>query len=115
MNLYTQEYFQLIYDRLNEGGMTTYWLPAHELTYPAILSMLKGFCSVFADCALWAGANLNWMMTGTRNAKSTVSEAHLQKQWENPGVAPLLRELGFEKPEVLGSTFIADASAIADS
>ena len=27
VNLYTREYFQLIYDRLAEGGIATYWLP----------------------------------------------------------------------------------------
>jgi hypothetical protein len=27
VNIYTREYFQLIYDRLADGGITTYWLP----------------------------------------------------------------------------------------
>src|SRR5206468_8297209 len=29
VNLYTREYFELLHDRLAEGGVATYWLPVH--------------------------------------------------------------------------------------
>ena len=109
VNLYSQEYFQLIYDRLAEGGMVTYWLPNHLLYDEESKSVIKGFCNVFKDCSLWAGAGLDWMLVGSRNAAGGVSMEHFSRQWQDPVVRPELLEAGLETPEQLGSLFIADA------
>ena len=112
ISLYTKEYFQLIHDRLNEGGMVTYWLPVHSLTAPSALAILKGFCDVFSDCALWSGHEFNWMMSGSRGTE-LVSAARVRRQWEDPFVLPALEETGFEIPELMVTTFIADAASLA--
>lgn len=109
VNLYTQEYFELIHSRLQEGGMTTYWLPVHQLTEADTLSIVRGFCNAFQDCSLWAGAGLDWMLTGTRNAQDPVSDAHFSAQWNDPQVSKELKRLGLEHPAQLGSLFMADA------
>ncbi len=113
ISLYTKEYFQLIHDRLNEGGMVTYWLPVHSLTAPSALAILKGFCDVFSDCALWSGHEFNWMMSGSRHGTKPVSAARVRRQWEDPQILPTLEETGFEIPELLATTFIADAASLA--
>ena len=49
---------------------------------------------------------------GSRGVAGPVSEAHFRRQWEDPVVGPELRELGLETPELLGSTFLADAAQL---
>jgi predicted membrane-bound spermidine synthase len=112
VNLYTREYFQLIFDRLAEGGINTYWLPVHSLIPSDTKAIIRAYCDVFADCSLWSGAGYNWMLAGSRNADWKRDEAAFARQWSDPAVAPELRALGFERPEQLGATFIADAPSL---
>ena len=112
VNLYTQEYFSLIRDRLNEGGLATYWLPVHNMTGADAKSIIKGFCNAFEDCGLWGGYGLNWMLTGSRQAKAAPSLEHFTALWRNHNVAPTLAELGLERPELLGTSFMADADQL---
>jgi len=108
VNLYSQEYFQLIYDRLSEGGIATYWLPVYQLEIGESRSILKGFANVFKNCTLWTGSGYEWMMVGVKNPKKAVSEKEFIRQWHDPAVKPEMRYLGFDSPEQLGSLFIAD-------
>jgi len=114
VNLYTQEYFQLIYDRLAEGGITTYWLPVHHLKEEEAKSILKAFCNVFDDCSLWMGAQLSWMMVGSRDAIGPVTTEYFSRQWADPKVGPELRALGFETPEQMGSLLLFDTEQIRE-
>ena len=118
-NLYSREYFQLLYDRLTEGGIVTYWLPLRELTDVSTKAILRAFCDVFEDCSLWNGRGTDLMMVGTSNAQGPVSEEQFIRQWNEPAVAAEMKRLGFEQPEQLGALFIGDADylkrLIADS
>ena len=114
VNLYTKEYFQLIYDRLADGGLTTYWLPLHDLTEISTKAILRSFCDVFKDCSLWHGMGLSLMMVGTKNAHGPVSAQHFVRQWGDPKVLAEMKKLGFERPEQLGALFIGDAKYIND-
>jgi len=118
-NLYSQEYFQLIYDRLADNGIVTYWLPAHFLKTEEGKSILKGFCNVFSQSSLWIGSGFNFMMVGTKYFSASVSEKHFSRQWNDPVVREKLKISGFESPEQFGSLFVADGqrlqSWIADS
>ena len=109
VNLYSQEYFQLIYDRLSEGGLCTYWLPVHHLKPEDTKAIIRAFCNVFKDASLWAGAGFNWMLAGSRNASYSPSENSFSRQWHDPVVRSELRALGLERPEQLGALFMSDA------
>lgn len=113
-NLYSQEYFRLIYDRLADNGIVTYWLPGHLLTVPEGKSILKGFCNVFTDCSLWIGGGFNFMMVGTKNFQGPVLENQFKHQWQNDRVGPEMRALGFESPEQFGSLFVADGRRLLE-
>ena len=113
-NLYSREYFQLAHDRLREGGVLTYWLPVNQLWLSETKAIIRGFCDAFPDCSLWSGAGLQWMLAGTRGLHGPVAEEQFTAQWRDPVVAPQLAALGFEQPEALGATFLADASTLAE-
>ncbi len=112
VNLYTQEYFQLIRDRLADGGIVTYWLPVYQLSVPETKAILKGFCDVFQENSLWAGSGLEWMMVGIKNPKKHTTETLFARQWQDPMVGPEMRTLGFENPEQFGAFFIADGQRL---
>ena len=113
-NLYSREYFQLIYDHLRDGGVVTYWLPIYQLHQSEGQAIIRGFCDALPDCSLWAGAGLEWMLAGTRGARGPVPEERFSAQWRDPVVGPELVAVGLERPEQLGATFIADAQTLGE-
>jgi predicted membrane-bound spermidine synthase len=119
VNLYTREYFQLLDDRLADGGIVAYWLPLHNLNDVSAKAILRSFCDVFEDCSLWNGTGRSLMMIGTRDARGPVSETQFVRQWNDPLVAGEMKRLALERPEQLGALFIGDAEylkgIVADS
>lgn len=110
VNLYTREYFSLIRDRLTQGGVTTYWLPVHNLLESDAQAIVRAFCDVFDDCALWVGQSFDWMLTASRGGLARPTEVAFSAQWRDPAVSTELRALGFERAEQLGATFLGDAA-----
>jgi predicted membrane-bound spermidine synthase len=113
-DLYTREYFALVRDHLSAGGVTTYWLPVHDLSVDDARAIMAAFCAVFPDCSLWDGNGLDWMLVGTNDFAGGASETQLAAPWRDGKVAPELAGLGFEAPEQLAATFIADADTLAE-
>ncbi len=107
VSLYTREYFALVEARLSEGGIASYWLPAHVLSPDDSKSIIRAFCDAFADCTLWGGAGMDWILIGTRNAEGPGSALDFAKQWANPTSGAELEALGVERPEQMGALFMA--------
>lgn len=106
VTLYTREYFALVYDRLNERGVFSYWLPVHVLSPDDSKAIIRAFCDVFEDCTLWGGSALDWILVGTRNLDGPVSAERFARQWANPVVGPDLSALAVERPEQLSALFM---------
>jgi predicted membrane-bound spermidine synthase len=113
VNLYSREYFQLMRDRLEEGGIVTYWLPVAKRGEYDVKAIIASFCSVFDDCSLWNGTVFDWMLVGTRHLEGRVPERSFSAAWDDPLVWPKLREIGFEVPQEIGATFLGDASDLS--
>ena len=111
-SLYTREHFAEIRERLAEGGISTYWIPAHSMSVDGTRAVIRAYCDVFPDCSLWNGSGLDWMIVGTKDAKVAVSDSDFVRQWFDPRIAPELARVGFERPEQLGATFMADAPTL---
>jgi len=109
-NLYTQEYFQLMHDRLAEGGIATYWLPVADGAVHGVSPIIRAFCDVFEDCSLWSGTLFDWVLIGTRHAQGAGSDAAFTAAWNHPTIGSHLRSVLFELPQQFGATFIGDAA-----
>jgi len=109
VNLYTIEYFQLMRNRLRDGGIATYWLPIYQLTPAEAKSITGAFCEAFPDCTLWEGNKGNWILLGTQGTARMMSEPEIRRPWETPGFRETLREIGVEQAEQLAATFLADS------
>jgi predicted membrane-bound spermidine synthase len=114
VNLYTREYFQLLHDRLADGGIATYWLPVYQMYPREARAITTAFCQAFADCSLWSGSGLEWILAGTRGLRGPVDAAGFARQWSDPVLGRALRDVGIEAPEQLGALFIADADTLAE-
>ena len=111
-NLYSREYFQLVHDRLAEGGFASYWLPVYQLEPAESEAVIRAFCDAFDDCSLWTGYGLEWILLGSRGATQPPGLEGFTRQWSDPAVGPTLRALALERPEQLGALFLADASEL---
>lgn len=111
VNLYTREYFDLIHDRLAEGGMATYWLPIYQLTSEEGKAIVASFCGAFSDCSLWSGAAGELILMGSRG-QGAVDLASFTRPWTETRSATALTAIGVESPELLGTLFIADAVSL---
>lgn len=113
-SLYTQEFFELVKNRLAKGGINTHWLPSHALTYADTQAIVRAYCAVFEDCTLWKGINLNWMLMGSRDADWKTSEAEFLARWEDLRAAREDGALGVERPEQLGAMFLGDSDRLRE-
>ena len=110
VNIYTREYFQLIHDRLAEGGITTYWLPVGRPDPGTDVStIIRAFCDVFEDCSLWNATPFDLMLVGTRHASGPVAEDDFVQPWSTPALRSRFAEIGFELPQQIGATFLGDS------
>jgi len=121
VNLYTQEFFELIRARLRVGGIATYWLPAHLLIESEAKSILHGFCNVFDNCSLWLGAGTNYMMVGINEAGEgaawpgqPIDVEAFSRPWKDPVIGDDLRALGIDSPERLASLFVMDGERLRE-
>ena len=111
VNIYTREYFQLIHDRLAEGGIATYWLPvARPDPGTNVNAVIRAFCDVFSDCSLWNATPFDLMLAGTRNASGPGSVPAFAQPWRLPELRARLEEVGFELPQQIAATFLGDAA-----
>lgn len=111
VNIYTREYFELVRDRLNEGGMATYWVPvARPNPGTDVNTIIRAFCDVFSDCTLWNATPFDLMLLGTRDAHGQRTMATVTAPWQTPGLEARLREVGFERAEQVAATFLGDAA-----
>ncbi len=108
VNLYSKEYFQLIYDRLNSGGIATYWLPTYQFHSDSSKSIIRAFCEVFENCSLWTGYALEWILMGSKQTVMGGQELRFSGDWPENSVTSNLTRLGIEIPEQLGALFLAD-------
>jgi spermidine synthase len=112
VNLYTQEFFQLIHDRLSPGGIASYWLPVYQMKTSETKSIVRAFYNVFPNASLWDGSGFEWIMMGIKEPVKQASETSLFKQWNDPIVSKELADLGLINADQLGALFIADGNRL---
>ena len=112
VNLYTREYFASIRERLNPGGVASYWLPLHDLHDSDSAAIVRAFCEVFDDCSLWSGYNLDLILLGSNGGLQPISRQRLYDYWTSP-LANELFDIGVENPGMLLSLFTADHDTLA--
>jgi spermidine synthase len=112
VNLYTQEFFSLVRNRLKDGGIATFWLPIGQLKVEESKAILRAFHNAFTNAAVWASADQEWIMMGINGPGHKVSEEQLHRLWSEPATGQDLRRMGVEVPQQLGALFLMDGEEI---
>ena len=115
VNIYTRQYFQLVHDRLADGGMTTYWLPVGRPDPGTdVNTIVRAFCDVFNDCSLWNATPFDLVLLGSRGRPRPITEEEFARPWRSPELVRKLAEIGFEEPTQMMATFLGDAAFLRE-
>jgi spermidine synthase len=117
--LYTKEYFELVKQHLNPGGVVTQWVPLYESFPDVVKSEVATFFNVFPDGTVWSndinGKGYDVVLAGHATPQSInldSVQAHLTKP-ENTLAAQSLMEVGFMTPLSLFGTYGGQARDLA--
>jgi spermidine synthase len=109
--LYSKEYFELVREHLNPGGIVTQWVPLYETDDETVKSEIATFFSVFPNGTIWAnsinGSGYDIVLLGEAEpAKLNVDE--IQRKLDDPNHARIkdsLRDVGLGTAVDLLSTY----------
>jgi spermidine synthase len=94
--LYSKEYFQLVKDHLNPGGIVTQWVPLYESDEDTVKSEIATFFAVFPNGTMWAntadGKGYDLFMLGQAEPMSINLDA-LDARLARPDYARVVQSL----------------------
>jgi spermidine synthase len=107
--LYTQEYFELVKQHLNPGGLVTQWVPLYESNSGAVKSEIAPFLGVFPNGTIWSndddGAGYDVLLLGQKDVMQINVDELQQRLHRDEPVARSLAEVGFRSVVGLLSTY----------
>lgn len=110
--LYSREYFEVVKQHLNPGGVVTQWVPLYESDPETIKTELATFFEVFPNGTIWAndngGEGYDVVLLG-QNGPAIVDLDNMQRRWTG-NVATSLAQVGFQNPVQLVATYAGRAS-----
>ena len=112
VNLYTEQFFRLMSDRLNDGGIATFWLPIYQLTVTEAKSILLAFHGAFQNTMIWSGPDEEWIMMGIKGRPRPTDLAALRRMFAGSNTKPDLARIGIETPEEIAAMFVMDGDEI---
>jgi spermidine synthase len=112
VNLYTEQFFSLLSDRLKDGGIATFWLPIYQLNVNEAKAILLAFHDAFPNCVIWSSSDEEWIMMGIKGAPHKVENGQVRKFWRFGSTRDDLARIGVEVPEQLAALFVMDGDEI---
>lgn len=112
VNLYTQQFFELMRARLKDDGIATFWLPIYQLRVTEAKSILAAFHAAFPQMAVWSSGDEEWIMMGFKREPSPASEAALRQLFQDPASREKFFRVGIETPGQLAALFIMDGGEV---
>jgi spermidine synthase len=108
--LYTKEYFEMVRQHLNPGGIATQWVPLYESDTDTVKSEVATFFTVFPSGTIWAnevdGGGYDMILLGEKDP-APIHVGQLQQRLDRPeyaGVTQSLREVGLKSAgDILGT------------
>jgi spermidine synthase len=117
--LYTKEYFELVKNHLNPGGVVTQWVPLYESSPEVVKSELATFFDAFPDGTIWGndinGSGYDVVLAGHATPQPIdvdAVDAKLSRP-EYTRAARSLPDVGFSSALALLSTYAGQARDLA--
>ena len=113
--LYTKEYFEMVKNHLNPGGIVTQWVPLYESNTGVVKSEIATFFEVFPNGTIWSndqeGKGYDIVLLGqagdTRINLDDLDQVLARPEYS--AVAESLRQVGFKSALDLFATFAGQA------
>jgi spermidine synthase len=109
--LYSKEYFELVKQHLNPGGVITQWVPLYESDPETVKSEIATFFDAFPNGTIWgndiSGGGYDLVLMGQVDP-ARIDMDKMQARLESPEgarVAASLREVGFSSAVQLLATY----------
>ena len=116
--LYTKDYFELVKQHLNPGGLVTQWVPLYESDMPAVKSELATFFAAFPYGTVWSndqnGAGYDTVVLGGVEPLRIDLDAMEARFLRETTVAKSLSDVGFSTIWPLLTTYGGRASDMKD-
>jgi spermidine synthase len=114
--LYSKEYFELVKQHLNPGGIVTQWVPLYETDIDTVKSEVATFFDVFTNGTIWgnenAGGGYDVVLLGHAGDAKIDIDAMVERlsNADYLRVAKALNEVGFGSPTALLGTYTGRAA-----
>jgi len=114
--LYSKEYYELVKEHLNPGGVVAQWLPIYDSDQETVKSELATFFEVFPNGTIWSNYvnNEGYDLVLLGQAEATpISVDDMQQRLDRPGytgVAASLNEVGFHSAVEFLATYAGRAA-----
>lgn len=93
-SLYTLDYYRLVYDRLNDGGVHSQWIPIYSLTTKNLKEILRAFTDVFPETYVWyINSTVNPYIVVTGKKKGTPPGISLHAIRDTFAMGPVRQDL----------------------
>ena len=112
-NLYSQDFYKLMKDRLTENGVAAQWIPLHTQSEEETKTLIASFISIFPEASLWLTESAETLLTGT-TSKISLPADYLRSIYSLPEIAGNLAGVGINEPAMLAGTFLMDAKGLRD-
>ncbi len=89
VNLYTEEFFELLRSRLRPGGFVTYWLPLWQVGGDGARAVVRAFLDVFPGAVLLSGHGPELILLGRKGGSIEIDPELATRRL---GEVPTLRE-----------------------
>ena len=114
--LYSKEYFEVVKQHLNPGGVITQWVPLYESDDDTVRSEIATFFEVFPNGTVWAnnvdGQGYDVVLLGQVESSRINTDQVQQRLERNPGVAESLGEVGIRNAVDLFSNYAGNAASL---
>ncbi|HUA21802.1 MAG TPA: fused MFS/spermidine synthase [Bryobacteraceae bacterium] len=117
--LYSRDYYQMVKDHLNPGGVVAQWLPIYESDEETVKTELATFFSVFPDATVWSnyldGDGYDLVLLGSADPAPIQVDA-LERRLSQPsygGVVASLSGVRFGSAADLLATYVGRARDLA--
>ncbi len=114
--LYSKEYFELVRDHLNPGGVAAQWLPLYDGDVNTVKSVLATFFEVFPDGTVWTNIignrGFDLVLLGQTRPTRINVDAFLQRlaRRDHAEVVRSLGSVGFNTPVDVLTAYLGQAS-----
>jgi len=96
-NLFSKEYFELCYNKLQKNGMMVQWFHLYEASDDVVQLVLNTFSSVFPYCQIWSGETNDLILVGSER-RITLNDEDFKNKFRNEKIEQNLKLIGIGNP-----------------